>query len=245
MPDDASPSPALKGRSGPSPALKGRSGPAVVLLHGFASSFDRTWRNNGWVDLLADEGRSVVPIDLLGHGDADKPHDPDAYGALESEVAARLPEAPVDAVGFSLGARVLLGVAADHPGRFRRIVVAGVGDNLFRNDDSGAIARAVAEGADENDRIGQHFEQLASGDGNDRLALAACLRRPAPKLGADELAAIYCPVLVVLGDRDFAGPADPLLAALPDARLVTLRGVDHFATPKAMGFLDATLRFLA
>jgi hypothetical protein len=28
------------------------------------------------------------------------------------------------------------------------------------------------------------------------------------------------------------------------ARLVTLRGVDHFATPKAMGFLDAGLDFL-
>lgn len=216
----------------------------VVLLHGFAASFDRTWRDNGWVDLLADEGRPVVPIDLLGHGRADKPHDPEAYGALESDVAARLPDEPVDAVGFSLGARVLLGVASAHPERFRRVVVAGVGENLFRNDDSGAIAKAVIEGADENDRLGQHFEQLAGADGNDRLALAACLQRPAPKLGAAELAEITCPVLVVLGDRDFAGPADPLLAALPDARLVTLRGVDHFATPKAMGFLDATLRFL-
>lgn len=216
----------------------------VVLLHGFAASFDRTWRDNGWVDLLADEGRSVVPIDLLGHGDADKPHDPEAYGALESDVADRLPDEPVDGVGFSLGARVLLRVASDHPGRFRRLVVAGVGENLFRNDDAGAIAKAVAEGADENDRLGQHFAQLAGDAGNDRLALAACLRRPAPTLGAAELAAITCPVLVVLGDRDFAGPADPLLAALPDARLVTLAGVDHFATPKAMGFLDATLRFL-
>lgn len=218
--------------------------PPVLLLHGFAASFATTWRDNGWVDLLADEGRSVVATDLLGHGDAEKPHDPEAYGAMEADVAARLPEGPVDAVGFSLGARVLLRVASDHPERFRRIVVAGVGDNLFRNDDSTAIAQAIAQGADENDRMGQHFEQLAGGADNDRLALAACLRRQAPALGAAELAKVTCPVLVVLGDRDFAGPPDPLVEALPDARLVTLRGVDHFATPKAMGFLDATLRFL-
>jgi pimeloyl-ACP methyl ester carboxylesterase len=59
------------------------------------------------------------------------------------------------------------------------------------------------------------------------------------------LSTITCPVLVVLGDKDFAGPADPLLEALTDARLVTLRNVDHFATPKDFGFIDAALDFLA
>ena len=53
------------------------------------------------------------------------------------------------------------------------------------------------------------------------------------------------PTLVVLGDRDFAGPADPLMAALPNARLKMLRNVDHHATPKDFGFLDAALSFLA
>ena len=53
-----------------------------------------------------------------------------------------------------------------------------------------------------------------------------------------------CPVLVVIGDRDFAGPADQLVDALPDARGVTLRNVDHFATPESFGFIDAVLEFL-
>lgn len=219
--------------------------PAVVLLHGFAASFDRTWLDNGWVDLLHDVGREVVAIDLPGHGHAAKPHDPAAYEHLEDDVAGRLPAGPLDGVGFSLGARVLLGVAAAHPDRFRRLVVAGVGANLFRSDDPEPIARAIVDGPAESDRVGQHFAQLARGDGNDPLALAACLRRRSPPLGPSELGAISCPVLVVLGDRDFAGPADPLIEALPDARLVTLRGVDHFATPRAMGFLDAALDFLA
>ncbi len=52
-------------------------------------------------------------------------------------------------------------------------------------------------------------------------------------------------MLVVLGDRDFAGPVDPLLDALPDARFVSLPGADHFGTPKDFRFIDATLEFLA
>jgi hypothetical protein len=55
---------------------------------------------------------------------------------------------------------------------------------------------------------------------------------------------VTVPVLVVLGDRDFAGPADPLVDALPDGTRCNLRGVDHFATPKDFGFLDAALSFL-
>jgi pimeloyl-ACP methyl ester carboxylesterase len=51
-------------------------------------------------------------------------------------------------------------------------------------------------------------------------------------------------VLVVIGDHDFAAPAEPLVEAFPDARLVVLKGVDHFATPKHFKFLEAALEFL-
>ena len=52
------------------------------------------------------------------------------------------------------------------------------------------------------------------------------------------------PVLVVIGGADLAGPADPLVDALPDATLVVLPGVDHFATPKNFGFIEAALDFI-
>ncbi len=48
----------------------------------------------------------------------------------------------------------------------------------------------------------------------------------------------------MLGDRDFAGPADPLVAALPNAQLVSLHGADHFGTPKDFRFIEAALKFL-
>jgi len=221
------------------------TGPPVLLVHGFASSFDRNWREPGWADLLADAGRDVLPLDLLGHGRAERPHDPSAYARLEDDVSGALPpEGQVDAVGFSLGARLLLGVASRQPGRFGRIVVGGVGENLFRRADPESVARALEGDLDETNAIARLFVQFAAGSGNDPKALAACLRRPEQPLTAGQLAAVACPVLVVLGDKDFAGPADPLVDALPDARLVTLRGVDHFATPRHFGFLDAALEFL-
>ena len=109
------------------------TGVPVLLVHGFASSFERNWREPGWVDLLQDEGRQVIGVDLLGHGRADKPHDPAAYSTLEQDVAGALPaDGAVDAIGFSLGAQLLLRVAAVDPGRFRRLVVGGVGENVFR-----------------------------------------------------------------------------------------------------------------
>jgi pimeloyl-ACP methyl ester carboxylesterase len=216
----------------------------VVLVHGFATSAARTWGDNGWIDLLRDAGREVVAIDLLGHGTADKPHDPEAYAELEGLAAAQLPDGPVDAVGFSLGARVLLTIAADQPDRFEHLVVAGVGANLFRDDPRNDIVNAIGGQAADDNPAAQYFAGLARQPGNDPDALVACMKSARPRLDDGRLAKITCPVLVVLGDRDFAGPADPLVDALPDARLVTLPGVDHFATPKDFRFIDAALDFL-
>lgn len=218
--------------------------PPVLLLHGLATTAERTWRDNGWIDLLADTGRTVLAPDLLGHGSAPKPHEPAAYADIGSAVVAGLPGGPVDAVGFSLGARVLLARAAEDPGRFRRLVVAGVGANLFRRQDRDVIVRALEGDADPGDPVARYFAGLAAQPGMDGRALAALLQATEEPLTREAVASVTCPVLVVIGDRDFAGPPDPLVDALPDSRLVVLRGTDHFATPKDLRFIDATLDFL-
>jgi pimeloyl-ACP methyl ester carboxylesterase len=217
----------------------------VALVHGFATSSARTWGDNGWLDLLADIGRTTIPIDLLGHGTADKPHDPEAYDALEQHVLAQLPDEPVDAIGFSLGARVLLTLATEVPERFGRLVLTGVGANLFRTEGSDIIVRAIEGEGDLTNPVVQYFAGLAKHPESDPAALAACLRSPRPVLTPERLAKVELPVLVVIGDKDFAGPGEPLAEALPDAHLVTLRNLDHFATPKDFGAIDATLDFLA
>jgi pimeloyl-ACP methyl ester carboxylesterase len=221
----------------------------ILLVHGFASSFEQNWREPGWVDLLSEAGRQVIALDLPGHGQAEKPHDPAAYANLSLAVEGALPDAaagPVDAIGFSLGAQLLLDVASRHPDRFGRLVVAGVGTNMFSSGDPEPVARAIERGdaGAEDPSVARAFAQFASGPGVDRAALAACLRGNRRRVTAAELANLTRPVLVVLGDKDFAGPADPLLEALPDATLVTLRGADHFGTPKDFRFIDAAFEFL-
>src|SRR5690348_4182850 len=55
----------------------------ILLVHGLGSSFEHGWRAPGWADLIADANRTVIPVDLLGHGTAEAPHDPAAYAHLE------------------------------------------------------------------------------------------------------------------------------------------------------------------
>jgi len=154
-------------------------------------------------------------------------------------------DGPVDAIGFSMGAMTLLELAINSPERFGRLVVAGIGNNVFVDDEERrqVIIDAV-EGRATDDNVGRLFSQYANQPGNDAVALAAIMRRKGERLTKERLAAVTMPVLVALGDKDFAGPADPLVAALPDARLVTLKGVDHFATPESFAFIDAALEFL-
>lgn len=220
--------------------------PTIALVHGLATSGARTWGETGWLDLLADAGRSTAVVDLPGHGIAADAFDPDTFVSLEQWVLDQLPPEPVDAIGFSLGARTLLGCAATDPGRFNRLVVAGVGRNLFHADPERGkrIGAAIAGDDTSDDPEAGYFDKLANAPDINREALIGIMSTPFPPINAERLGAITCPVLVVIGDNDFAGPADELVAALGDATLVTLRNTDHFATPKNFDFIDAGLNFL-
>ena len=224
----------------------------VVLVHGWGGSFASTWQRNGFTALLDDAGLEVIGIDLLGHGDAPKPHEPDAYHDLTERVVASLPDGPVDAIGFSLGAMTLLRLAIAEPHRFNRLVLAGVGANILEPDPKGSQLIAdglnrVTAGEDlaELDNVVRLFVQYAQQPGNDLEALTAVMNRPPSEVPtAEELAKVTCPVLVVVGDRDFAHPGEALAASFPDGRCETLKNVDHFATPDSFGFFDAALEFL-
>ncbi|MDH3296576.1 MAG: alpha/beta hydrolase [Acidimicrobiia bacterium] len=219
----------------------------VLLVHGFATSARRTWQEPGWLDLITEAGRSVIAPDLLGHGEADKPHDPEAYARVEQLVADRLPQtAKVDAIGYSAGARLLLALALENQDRFDRLVIGGLGGRLFERREGNPLLDALEgdDGSDRGDLIAQRFKTMASADGNDPKALAAFARREQPRIDPEHLAVITVPVLIVIGDQDFAGPGEPLAQTLPNAELVTLRGVDHFGLPKSFDFMDRAFSFL-
>ncbi len=221
------------------------SPPPVLLVHGWGGSFQLTWAQTPLVPLLEDAGRQVIGVDLLGHGSAPKPHDPEAYADLTLRVEAALPDGPVDAVGFSLGAITLLHLARRRPEAFGRIVFAGIGANVFDKDRStDRIVAALRGEGPEDDVMAQLFAQYADAPGNDRIALAAVMQRMPIALEPADLAPITCPCLVAIGDQDFAGPGDPLAEALPDSRLVVLKRTDHFATPESLAVIDAARELL-
>jgi pimeloyl-ACP methyl ester carboxylesterase len=206
----------------------------VVLVHGWGGSFASTWKSSGFDALLEDAGRKVIGIDLLGHD-------------LSAGVLGLMPDEPCDAVGFSLGAMTLLRIMIDAPHRLRRVVLAGIGRNVLEPSDPEQTARivdAIAGRGDPGDVMAGLFAQYAHQPGNDPIALAAVMKRERAQPTDGELASITHPTLVVIGDRDFAGPGEPLVERIPTASLVTLRGVDHFATTENFGFFDAALEFL-
>lgn len=237
---------------------------SVVLVHGWGGSFANTWQRSGFTALLEDGGKQVIGVDLLGHGTAPKPHEPEAYDDLTTRIFEAIdevsPDEAIEAVGFSLGALTLLRAAIDRPERFSRLVLAGIGQNVIERDEAGAAL--IVEGLDtviesgetspaalaalaDMDHTARLFVQYAQQPGNDIVALTAVMRRtPAGDLDATRCAAVECPVLVVVGDQDFVHPGDELASWFPNGHCETLRNVDHFATPEAFGFFDATLEFL-
>jgi len=216
----------------------------VVLVHGFGSSFSGGWVRNGWTDLLDEAGRPIIGVDMLGHGQGEHPHDDLAYHEVDDRVADAYAEHPiVDAIGFSAGAGVLLRLAARSPERFRRLVLLGVGDSLFQPRSPTAIS-VFTSSEPANDPHTVIFRRLLDSPDNDREALLAFLNRPIEPIDEQQVASVSCPVLVIIGDRDPSGPADRLIAALPQAQCMVVAGMDHFATPSDYRVIDNALTFL-
>ena len=220
--------------------------PPIIFLHGLATSGQRTWGDNGWLDLAIEANRSGIIIDLPGHGTAFNNENDATFEKTLSYVIEQFPNSPIDAVGFSLGARILLTIASQDSSKFRKLVVAGVGENLFSRDfeRGNRISEAISGQSQSNDPESQYFSQLADAPDINRETVLKLMSSPTIELDTDMINRIDCPVLVVLGDKDFAGPADRLVEALPYGSHVKLRGVDHFATPKDFSFIDETLKFL-
>ena len=225
----------------------------ILLIHGFASNLRVNWVATGGVEALCKSGRRVVAFDNRGHGESAKRYDPAAY---RCEMMARdalnlidrlgLPR--VDAMGYSMGARIAAFLALAAPGRVRRLILGGVGDRLIDGVGlpveiaSAMEARSLADLVDPKQRM---FRAFADRVGTDRAALAACIRGSRQTLSEADLRRIACPTLAAVGTRDeAAGDPRRLAALLPQGRAFDIPRRGHNPAVGDNSFKAAVLAFL-
>jgi pimeloyl-ACP methyl ester carboxylesterase len=228
----------------------------VVLVHGFATNRAENWRRLGWLSALERKGYRGVALDLRGHGESDKPHDPAAYGRdqMAGDIIALidyLDLGRVDLLGYSMGAHLSLTVTLDAPDRVNKLILGGVGGRMLSGAGPSTTSMTMAEALTTNDVATitdptlKGFRQFAENQGEDRLALAACSRGAGAAADAAALGRVRATTLVVAGSRDeLAGDPRLLADAIPGAKAVTLPACDHFsAIPHAL-FKAAVFDFL-
>ncbi len=228
-------------------------GDPILLIHGFASNKQVNWQYPGWVDLLVKDGRRVIAIDNRGHGDSQKYHDPDAYGApIMAEDARRLLDhldvERADVMGYSMGARISAFLTLNHPDRVRRAVFSGLGYGMITGiGDPEPIAAALETDRiqDIGDRAGRAFRAFAEQTGSDRLALAACMRSSRQKISEEDVKRIDRPVLVAVGTKDdIAGSPHKLAELIPHAEVLEIPGRDHMVAVGDKVHKQGVLAFL-
>jgi 2-succinyl-6-hydroxy-2,4-cyclohexadiene-1-carboxylate synthase len=232
------------------------SGPPLLMLHGFTGSAGT------WSELLPTvrERHRVMSPDLLGHGRSEAVREPQRYrlDRQADDLAALLSALGVssaDILGYSMGARIALRLAVDHPERVDRLVLEspspGIADPVARErrtaDDE---ALAIALDRDGIELFMDAWEQqplfASHADlppetrarlrrertSHDARALAASLRGGGQ--GAMEpigaaLGRITASSLVIAGALDEAGyrRARHTAEGIPDARFETIDGAGH------------------
>jgi len=129
-------------------------GDPVVLVHGFTGDAG-AW-DEDLVAALVGRGRSVVMVDLPGHGRSPAPPAEADLSDLADGlvgVLARIGEERADWLGYSLGGRAVLALAVRHPGRVRHLVLEGASPGLAdehersrRRRDDEALADEIVRG---------------------------------------------------------------------------------------------------
>jgi len=207
------------------------SGLPVILLHG-GLGHSGNWGYQ--VPALVRSGYRAVLIDSRGHGRSTRDARPFTYKLMAADVSAvmdTLHFEKVGLVGWSDGACTALILASKAPAR-----VAGVFFFACNMDPSGA--KQITEFTPILRRcIGRHardYAQLsATPDQFDEFSDAVGeMQRTQPNYSAHDLAQIRVPVAIVHSEHDEfirREHAEYLARSIPNAELVNLHGVSHFA----------------
>jgi 2-succinyl-6-hydroxy-2,4-cyclohexadiene-1-carboxylate synthase len=227
----------------------------LLLLHGFTGS-SASW-GEAVVDGLASALRTPVLLDLPGHGRyaGDRAPWRFTFEAITADIMRYCAGGPVDLVGYSMGGRLALAFALDHPAQVRRLVLESASPGLETEDARAArrtsdeeLARALeGEGLEafvDRWEALPLFESQAALPAtvrethrarrlrNDPHSLAAALRG----LGTgsqpsywDALSRSSTPTLLLVGEADdhYVGIGRRMRELMGAARLVVVPGAGH------------------
>jgi 2-succinyl-6-hydroxy-2,4-cyclohexadiene-1-carboxylate synthase len=251
------------------------SGTPLVLLHGFTGS------SASWSPVIHDLARTrwVVAIDIIGHGASGAPRDLSRYvfeQALRdlAEVTTQFGIARAAWLGYSMGGRLALGMAVDHPQRVSSLILvsatAGIqheAERLQRAEADQELARRIEETGIET--FVHEWERLPIWESqrtlpaevlqfqrdirlrNRAVGLANSLRgmgQGAQPSYWDRLDEIDVPVLLMAGalDRKFVGIAGQMGVRVAGAQLSVVPDAGHAVHLERPGeFLEVVREFLA
>ena len=234
----------------------------LLLLHGF------TQTGRGWDEVtrhLASQTYRPLAPDLRGHGAAASRR-PIDMASCAADVA-RIASGRFALAGYSMGGRIALHVALEHPERVSRLVLvsttAGIDDPAERTarrerdeelaawmEQAGSIAEVADRWGAQPLFAGQSPEVAAVARA-DRLDnhprdLAASLRGVGTGVMAplwDRLGELEMEVAVLAGERDtkFVALAQRLADELPHATLTIVPGAGHALTLEAPAVVAAAI----
>lgn len=224
-------------------------GAPVMLLHGWACD-GSWWTESGYMADLQRDYR-VINVDLRGHGDSDKPHEPSAYRAevLVGDVLAVADAEGADRFaiwGLSYGGWIGWMTASQAPDRVAALIVTGQSDPRPRTFDEdwkefdeswlGAIRRDGMQGLVD---LGREIDGEAAAREFPSWAQAVTLRSDPQAMlamqsreligeGIATLEGFPVPVLLIAGElEDDDDEAAVIAGMLPNGESLRLPGLGH------------------
>jgi len=231
----------------------------MVLVHGWGSDSDNNWVKSGWVDSLTPH-RTVIILDVRGHGKSDKPHalESYSYAGMCSDVLAVLDQLGIkicDFMGYSMGSFMGAYLLGHHPERFSSMVLGGIGNETEATAAQGELIAQALRAENVSDIKNVYGKQVrAYVDANpnsdlESLAFSASKMWPEGyplRIAGPGISKAQFPILIVNGEDDhpYVDTADLLTEALPDAHHLTIPDTDHMTVVADARFKQAVVEFI-
>ncbi|MBL8160949.1 MAG: alpha/beta fold hydrolase [Anaerolineae bacterium] len=223
------------------------NGPPLVLQHGLYCPLDM-WYELNYVTTLRDDYRLIL-IDQRGHGDSDKPYNPEDYQVelMVSDIVAVLDHlgvAKAHYLGYSAGGLLGFGIAKFTPERFYSLIIGGMhpyddraGRLAWRQEQIQALEKQTVQEfvtGMENYMLSLHLPAFSPRMKNrmlthDLQAISAWLRQFEQPDFEPMLDTITLPCLLYAGEHDiFYAPMQKAAKTIPGATFASIPNAGHF-----------------